>query len=164
MTNYISKNFLKVLVMKKEGYESIGVLVGTIIGAGVLGIPYVISKAGFLTGLTTIILLGLVILAINLSIGEVVLRTKGKHQLTGYAEKYLGKKGKLLMSLSMILGITGALLAYIVGVGEAFGAIFYTNPFWFSIGFFIFGAWEKFQLALQGCFYNINLFYLNHCA
>ena len=126
--------------MKKEGYESIGVLVGTIIGAGVLGIPYVISKAGFLTGLTTIILLGLVILAINLSIGEVVLRTKGKHQLTGYAEKYLGKKGKLLMSLSMILGITGALLAYIVGVGEAFGAIFHTNPFWFSIGFFIFGA------------------------
>ena len=126
--------------MKKEVYESIGVLVGTIIGAGVLGIPYVISKAGFLTGLATIILLGLVVLTINLSIGEVVLRTKGNHQLTGYAEKYLGKKGKIIMSLSMIVGITGALLAYIVGAGEAFGAIFNVNPFLFSIGFFIFGS------------------------
>lgn len=126
--------------MKKEVYQAIAVLVGTIIGAGVLGIPYVISKAGFLTGLVAVILLGLVILTINLSVGEIILRTKGVHQLTGYAEKYLGKKGKIIMSFSMIIGIVGALLAYIVGVGEAFGAVFNTNPFWFSIGFFIFGS------------------------
>jgi tyrosine-specific transport protein len=139
MTRYISKNFLNLLVMKKEVYKAIAVLVGTIIGAGVLGIPFAISRAGFLTGLAAIVLLGLVVLIINLSVGEIVLRTKGKHQLTGYAEKYLGKKGKLLMTLSMVFGITGALLAYIVGVGEALSVIFGVDPFWFSIGFFIIG-------------------------
>jgi len=123
--------------MKKEVYKAIAVLVGTIIGAGVLGIPFAISQAGFLTGLAAIVLLGVVVLIINLSVGEVVLRTKGKHQLTGYAEKYLGSKGKFLMTVTMVVGITGALLAYIVGVGEALSAIFGVNPFWFSIGFFL---------------------------
>jgi tyrosine-specific transport protein len=125
-------------MFKKKGlYKAIATLSGTIIGAGVLGIPYVIAKAGFLTGLLDIVLLGLVILLINLAVGEVVLRTKGKHQLTGYAEKYLGKKGKFFMALSMAIGIYGALLAYIIGVGEAIGVIFNMDPFWFSLGFFV---------------------------
>ncbi|MBU2639936.1 MAG: GerAB/ArcD/ProY family transporter [Nanoarchaeota archaeon] len=127
-------------MFSKEGYKATATLVGTIIGAGVLGIPYVVAKAGFLTGMLVIILLGIVILLINLSIGEVVLRTKGVHQLTGYAEKYLGKKGKRIMTFSMFFGITGALLAYIIGVGEALGALFNLNPFWFSLGFFVIAA------------------------
>ena len=123
---------------KKEGIaKAIAILVGTTIGAGVLGMPYVISKAGFLTGLVDILILGAVILLINLCVGEVVLRTKSVHQLTGYAEKYLGKKGKALMTLSMAIGIYGALLAYIIGVGEALGAIFGINQIYFSLGFFV---------------------------
>jgi len=123
--------------MKKEVYKATATLVGCIIGAGVLGIPYVISKAGFLTGLLDIFLLGAAILLINLFVGEISLRSKGNHQLTGYAERYLGKKGKLVMTLSMILGIYGALIAYIIGVGEALSAIFNVNAFVFSVGFFI---------------------------
>jgi len=124
--------------MKKEVYQAIAVLIGVIIGAGVLGMPYVIAKAGFLTGLLVIILLGSAVLLINLSVGEISLRTNGNHQMTGYAEKYLGKKGKLLMTLSMFIGIYGALLAYIIGVGEALNAIFGLNAFMFSIIFFVF--------------------------
>ncbi|MAG52889.1 MAG: hypothetical protein CMH62_02905 [Nanoarchaeota archaeon] len=124
-------------MVKNEVYKAIAVLVGTIIGAGVLGIPYVVAQAGFLTGLLDIVLLGIVILLINLAVGEVVLRTKGKHQLTGYAQKYLGGKGRALMTFSMAFGIYGALLAYLIGVGEALGAIFSANPFWFSLGFFV---------------------------
>ncbi len=127
-------------MFKKEEYKAISILTGTTIGAGVLAIPYVVAKAGFLTGLLDIILLGIVILTINLSVGEIVLRTKGKHQLTGYAEKYLGKKGKIIMTLTMVVGIFGALLAYIIGVGEALGAIFNLNAFWFSLGFFVVAA------------------------
>ena len=65
-------------------------LIGGIVGAGVLGIPYTIAKAGFLYGFILIVVLGLVFLTINLFLGEVILRTKGNHQLTGYATKYLG--------------------------------------------------------------------------
>jgi amino acid permease len=118
-------------------WEAIATLVGTIIGAGILGIPYVIAKAGFWTGILDIILLGIVVLLIYLYLGEVVLRTKGFHQLPGYSEKYLGSIGKKLMVFSMVFGNYGALIAYIIGVGLALAAIFGGNALTYSLIFFI---------------------------
>jgi tyrosine-specific transport protein len=118
-------------------WEAIATLVGTIIGAGILGIPYVIAQAGFWTGIFDIVLLGIVVLLIYLYLGEVVLRTKGFHQLPGYAEKYLGGIGKKLMVFSMVFGNYGALIAYIIGVGLALAAIFGGNALTYSIVFFI---------------------------
>jgi len=126
--------------MLKHYFGAIATLVGVIIGAGVLGIPYVVAKAGFLTGLITLVLVGLMVLFVNLFLGEVVLRTPGKHQLTGYAEKYLGKFGKELMAIAMIIGIYGALIAYFIGEGEALAAIFGGNPIHFTILFFAFAG------------------------
>src|SRR3990167_1848687 len=80
-------------------------LIGTIIGAGILGLPYVISQVGLFYGAILIVLLGLAFLGINLFLGEIVLRTNGKHQLTGYAEKYLGPKGKKIMAFSFFIRI-----------------------------------------------------------
>jgi len=122
----------------KPFFEAIATLVGTVIGAGVLGIPYVVAKAGFLTGLIDLIILGAAVLILYLYLGEVVLRTKGDHQLTGYAEKYLGKKGKIAMLFAMIFGNYGALVAYLIGVGAALAAIFSSNNlFLLSILFFV---------------------------
>src|SRR3989344_800615 len=98
--------------MKKELLEAIATLAGTVIGAGILGIPYIVQKTGFMVGLAYIIIIGLSVMIVNLCLGEVVLRTEGKHQLTGYAQKYLGKYGKWLMTFSMVVGIYGALTAY----------------------------------------------------
>jgi len=121
-------------------WEAIATLVGTIIGAGILGIPYVIAKAGFWTGIVDIVLLGVVVLVIYLYLGEVVLRTKGFHQLPGYAEKYLGSIGKKLMVFSMVFGNYGALIAYIIGVGLALAAIFGGDALTYSIIFFLIAA------------------------
>src|SRR3989344_4169379 len=109
---------------KKEVFQAIATLTGMIIGAGVLGIPYVVAKAGILLGIIDIVAIGLVVLSMHLFLGEVVLRTPGNHQLTGYAEIYLGKRGKALMMISALIGMYGALLAYIMGEGEALAAIF----------------------------------------
>lgn len=123
--------------MKKEVYEAIAILVGTTIGAGVLGIPYVVAKSGFLIGLINLIVIGLAILMINLFLGEIVLRTNGDHQLTGYAERYFGKAGKILISFTMTLGIYGALIAYLIVGSKSLGAIFGGNTFYYFIGYFI---------------------------
>jgi len=69
-------------------------LIGTIVGAGLLAIPYVISQTGFLIGFIITVLLGLSFLFLNLITGEIVLRTKEQHQITGYTGKYLGPWGK----------------------------------------------------------------------
>ncbi len=122
---------------------AITTLVGTIVGAGILGIPYVISKAGVLYGFFLILLIGFAFLYLNLFAGEVVLRTKGLHQLTGYAEKYLGKSGKVFMAVSMVINIYGALIAYLIGEGSALKSIFGVGPplvytlIFFAITFFI---------------------------
>src|SRR3989338_8875922 len=95
-------------------------LVGTIVGAGILAIPYVVAQSGFLVGFIITIVLGLSFLLLNLMTGEIILRTKKQHQLTGYAEKYLGSWGKRLMMFSMVFGTYGALTAYLIGeIGRA---------------------------------------------
>ena len=98
--------------------RSISVLIGTIVGAGIFGLPYAFAKSGFIIGLIYLLLLIGVFYLINLCYAEVILRTKDKLEMAGYVERYLGKKGKILITFSFILGIYGALVAYTIGVGE----------------------------------------------
>jgi tyrosine-specific transport protein len=81
--------------------------------------------------------------------GEVVCRTKEKHRLVGYAEHYLGKKGKAVITLSLLFGLYGALLVYIIISGEFLSAIF--SPLFggsaliYGLAFFAIGAFAIFK-------------------
>jgi tyrosine-specific transport protein len=129
----------------KKTLLALAILIGTIIGAGIFGIPYAISKSGIIVGLFYFLILGLVVTFLHLFFGEIVLRTKGKNRLTGYAQKYLGKWGKISISISTFLGITGVLLAYIILGGEFLKIIFpkissfyFSLIFWFLLIYFVF--------------------------
>lgn len=123
----------------KKFFFAISILLGTIVGAGVFGIPYVIAKSGIVPGFFYFFILGGAVLLIHLFFGEIVLRTKGKQRLIGYSQKYLGKWGKLLITIAVILGVTGALLAYLILAGDFLEILFspYTNltSFYFSLIF-----------------------------
>lgn len=125
--------------MNKKFWATTFTLTGTIIGAGILGLPYVFAKSGFLAGLFWLIVLGAVMMFVNLALGEITLRTRGKHQLAGYAEKYLGKWGKRIMFFAMIFGIYSALLAYLIGEGQSFSQLIpgNTHPLVFGITFWL---------------------------
>jgi len=112
-------------------------LMGTIIGAGVLGIPYVIAQSGLLLGIINLLVVGFALLVLHLCLGEISLRTKGLHQLSGYMEIYLGKIGKHLIAFSMMVGIYGAMVAYIIGEGEILKTIFGGHPLIYSLAFFV---------------------------
>lgn len=121
-------------------------LVGTIIGAGVLGIPYVVAKAGYLTGLVVMLLLSVFFVFVYLFFGEAIMRTKGNHQIPGLAEVYFGKRGKLVMLIIMILNAYIALIAYMIASGDALVNLFsyfspaislFSNPLFFSIIFVV---------------------------
>jgi tyrosine-specific transport protein len=122
--------------MARASFEAAATLVGCTIGAGILGIPYVVAQAGFITGAITIILLGALMLMLNLFTGEIALRTEGDHQLPGYAERYLGKHGKRIMTAAMIFAIYGAILAYLIKSGEILSMLFGGSEFVHSIFFF----------------------------
>ena len=123
---------------KKRFWVTAFTLTGTTIGAGILGLPYVFSQAGFFVGVFWLVFLGAIMIFINLCLGEVTLRTKTIHQLPGYAGKYLGKWGKRIMFFAFVFGIYAALLAYLIGEGQSFSKLFFGNlnySFYFALGF-----------------------------
>lgn len=121
--------------------RSVAMIVGTIIGAGMFGIPYAMSRSGFPIGIIMLFLLGGVIIILNLAYGEVILRTKNKHQFPGYVEKYLGKKWKFFALFSILASLYGGLTAYIIKVGELLDFLLplegITNSYFWSVAFFI---------------------------
>ena len=124
----------------KQFLGAISLLVGTAVGAGIFGIPYVTAKTGFLVGMFYIFILGFIILLSTLFYGEITLRTKEKHQLPGYAEKYLGLWGKRVCLAAIVLSIYGALIAYTIEIGvflhALFGNVIGGTPTIYSLIFF----------------------------
>ena len=98
--------------------KAVAVLMGTVVGAGIFALPYVIAQVGFMVGLGYLFLFAAIFLIVNLCYGEVVLRTRGDLEMSDYAKKYLGNWGKLLITLSLMLGIYGAMVTYTIGVGN----------------------------------------------
>ena len=117
-------------------YLSVATLVGTIVGAGIFGLPYVAAKVGLGVVVAYLLILGGVVALMHLIYGEIVLRTRQRHFLVGYAERYLGRGGKRLALAFMIPSLYGVLLAYSV-VGGRFLEIFLDG--WLGGGAFLFG-------------------------
>lgn len=121
-------------------FEAVAVLLGSTIGAGILGLPFAVAKVGWLIGAIYIVCLGAVMIGLNLMLGEVALRTKEPMQVAGLAGKYLGHKGKTFMTIVMFSSSFGALLAYLIGEGYILQSFFGGNVFWWSLIFWMVGA------------------------
>ncbi|AIU70262.1 amino acid permease [Thermococcus eurythermalis] len=103
--------------------EALAILVGTQIGAGVLGLPYAASKVGLIPALA--VLIGVMFLM--LWTGLIVLKFSagmGGAQMSTVAQRVLGKAGGWLMYLSISIMSFGAVLAYIAGMGSVFAGLF----------------------------------------
>ncbi|MCU0679374.1 MAG: hypothetical protein MUC28_02935 [Planctomycetes bacterium] len=103
--------------MSNNTYKALAVLIGYVIGVGMFGMPFLISRAGVIPFFILVIGLGLVQHFLHLIYANVILVTKEYHQLPGYAGLYLGGSGKKLAALAKITGDFSALLAYIIITG-----------------------------------------------
>jgi len=160
----------------KYSLLAIALLIGTTIGGGIFGLPYVVSKAGIIIGLFYFLILGGAALLVHLFLAETVLRTRKKQRLVGYAKTYLGSRGKLLITFSTITGTIGVLLAYIIAGGSFLKIVassfvnwpsFYFNlAFWLICSFFlIFGikAISRIEVLTNLIFFAVILFILSLC-
>lgn len=118
-------------------FEAVAILVGSTIGAGILGIPFAVAKAGWLVGVIYLVCLGALLMGLNLMLGEIVARTKQPLQIPGLAAKYLGSRGKTFVSITTLFGSYGALLAYVIGEGQVLQALFGGNAFGWSLIFWV---------------------------
>lgn len=127
MNNKLGKNF----------WLAVFSLVGTTIGAGIFALPYVFSRAGFIFGFTELLILTALMLLIQLMVGEIALRTRGKKRILGYSELYLNKIWHRMLTISTIFASIGSLLAYLILAGNFISIIFGWGIFLSTLLFFI---------------------------
>ena len=98
-------------------------MTGTIIGAGVFGLPIVFSRIGFIWG--TILYLGLacVVAAMHLLYVEVHLAVGHSHRLSGAAHRILGPFFGKVAAITYPAHIFGTSLVYILLGGEFITAL-----------------------------------------
>ncbi len=152
--------------MNKNSILALASLIGTIIGAGVFGVPYVMAKSGVLTCLLYFLILGFVVCLLHLFFSEVILRTRGQHRLAGYIERYFGDKAKIFMGTAAIIGLTGSILAYIILGGKFLSLVlpFSVSPviwsivFWLVLSFFVLLGISS--IAPMELVMNVGLFFI----
>lgn len=93
-------------------------LIGTVIGAGVFGLPPVMAKTGVLGG--TLLFFGILLvgLLLHLLYAQVVLADRAKRRLAGYADRWVGTWAKWFAFVVFFFKCAGAILAYIILGGE----------------------------------------------
>lgn len=165
--------------------QAVFMITGMTIGAGVLGLPYAISKVGVTFGILSLCIVGLAIFFVNFLIGELVSHTKESLQLPGLVGKYINKKAQHFVSFLTVITSYGALLAYIIGEGEVLQSLFGGSRLVWSILFWAVASEiviigvdiaKKFQMivsslvivliagvsfALIPSLSSLNLFYIN---
>lgn len=128
-----------------SGFRAAFVLFGTIIGAGVFGLPFIVQRAGYLAGLFWMIVLAGAVTLTHVLYAEVAMATPGQHRLIGYVRIHLGPWAQSIEALASVLGLFGANLAYLI-----LGGLFVSqiagagaapiSPFWGAFLLFLLGA------------------------
>ncbi|MBW0498189.1 hypothetical protein O181_037904 [Austropuccinia psidii MF-1] len=119
---------------------SIANMANSILGAGIIGLPYALKNAGFVTGTGMIIILGIVT---DWSIRLIALNSKltGQKTYIGILEQCFGLPGKAVISFFQFIFAFGGMCAFGVIVGDSIPPVLSTMfPFvaksnWFSFLF-----------------------------
>ncbi|HCL3305851.1 TPA: aromatic amino acid transport family protein [Pseudomonas aeruginosa] len=98
--------------------ETIAIIIGTNIGAGVLSMAYAARKVGYVPLLVCLALTCLFCIVTMLYVTEACLRTRGNNQLSGLSRRYLGPLGGWLIFIAVAANSYGALVAYMTGSGN----------------------------------------------
>ncbi len=128
----------------KNFWLAVAVMVGYVIGVGMFGLPFLVSRAGFITFFIFLAILGPAQYLLHLIYANLIIATKAYHRLPGYTEIYLEKHGKIIVSIAKLIGNYGALLAYIIITGiflkQLLFPIFGGSEFFYSTTLFIIEA------------------------
>lgn len=97
-------------------------LIGTIIGAGVFGVPAVLQRTGIVAGSVIFWIVALLLLATHLLFAEIISRDAVRRRLPGYAGHILGSWAEKAGVITHSMQLIGANLAYLI-LGGGFLAV-----------------------------------------
>ncbi|WP_052367925.1 aromatic amino acid transport family protein [Haloferax sp. ATB1] len=139
-----------------EELRGASLIIGSIIGAGVLGIPYAAAQIGLLPSLILMLVVGVLLYATSIILLRFSAKSGGS-QIVTLASDLLGRPGGYLMMGGMMVYIYGALLAYTSAGGQTLAAITPLSEvmaailFWIVASFMIYQGLEasiKMEFAL----------------
>jgi amino acid permease len=95
-------------------FAPVGILAGTIIGAGVFALPRVFVDAGLSLGFVLLALGAFAYTVLHLAYADVVLGTEGNHRFLGYVRTHLGRWAVPLATIITIAEVFLGLTIYLV--------------------------------------------------
>jgi len=107
----------------KVFWRSVYPFVGSVIGVGIFGLPFAFAQAGFGIGLIHMAII-LVVNVITLAVfADLIIHTKGHPRIPAVIRHYLGEKWSWLSTVLHLVGIWGAMVAYIIIGGQFLHAL-----------------------------------------
>ncbi len=125
--------------------KALAAFLGTVIGVGIFGLPYIASKAGFFVVAGYFGVMTIVALLVALAYTQVVVGTKEKHRLPGYVQEYLGIKWKNFTFFIILLSLMGAMLAYLIVGGQFISSYFGIDVVLATLIFFTIGSFLMYK-------------------
>jgi len=125
----LRKTIIKVEKIRITPMEGLAILIGTQVGAGVLGLPYAASRVGLLPAIFVLFAIMFLMLFTALIVLDFSASMQGA-QMSTVAENVLGKAGGWIMYASIALMSFGALLAYVAGMGSVFSQLLELKRAW----------------------------------
>lgn len=104
---------------KKRYFLAVSIMVGTIVGVGIFGVPIAIAEVGFVVALLYFVVLTGIQVLQGLFYAEAAIAEEGHSRFVGFVGHFLGKNASRVAALTTILGFWGAMVAYIL-VGGTF--------------------------------------------
>ncbi len=102
----------------KRFWQAVTTLIGSIIGVGIFGIPYAISRIGAVPAIAYFLVLGGIQMLQHLFFAEAAIACPDKVRLPGLVGRYLGPRAKWIAGAANIFGLWAGLVAYIIVGGE----------------------------------------------
>lgn len=98
--------------MNKPFFRSVFLQFSGTIGSGIFALPFLFFNSHFYLSSGALLLAFIITAILNHFYTDIILVTKGDHQLSGYAHQYFGLKLKLFSLLVVILLAFGAIFTY----------------------------------------------------
>jgi len=99
--------------MNSKFFKAIFLQLSGILGAGIFALPFLFYNSNFIFATGILIFVAIFMAILNLFYTDIILHTSGDHQLSGYAQIYLGPKSKFLSVANLLFLGFGGILAYI---------------------------------------------------
>jgi len=123
-------------------FSAVALLVGTQIGAGILGLPKVLAPLGFFWGPVALFITAYLLAMTAVMLVEALYLTNPRYNYFDLASHYLGRFGVILV-LTVLYAGYGALIAYISGLGQVLSFFAGGDPYFWS-----FVAWAVLSAAV----------------